>query len=217
LEAPRRPPADRDHVDWPAVTAHRLRVLELCAAIWGAGGGTDTPELRAFLAEPAEPEAYARFRAYGEVHGRDWRAWPASATDPGRALAGRELEVFHRHLYAQWRLAAQLEALVGGEQRAPDLYLDLPLGVHPDGFDAFRYRDALLSGCSAGAPPDAFFTRGQDWGFAPPDPEGSRRTGHRYFRTCLARQLRYCSVLRIDHVMGLHRIWCVPHGLPADQ
>src|SRR5690606_25424028 len=74
----------------------------------------------------------------------------------------------------------------------------------------------FLEGCSAGARPDGFFTLGQDWGFSPLHPRASRERGHAYFRACLRHQFAHCGALRVDHVMGLYRTWCVPHGVTAD-
>ena len=92
------------------------------------------------------------------------------------------------------------------------LYLDLPLGTSYDGYDVWRRRDLFALQASAGAPPDDFFTKGQDWGFPPLHPERIREDGHAYFRACFANQLRYAGILRIDHVMGLHRLFWIPNG-----
>jgi 4-alpha-glucanotransferase len=95
------------------------------------------------------------------------------------------------------------------------LYLDLPLGVHPDGYDVWRERNAFCLGAAAGAPPDLFFTKGQNWGFPPLHPEAIRTQGYRYVIAYLRHQLQYAGLLRIDHVMGLHRLFCIPQGIEA--
>lgn len=110
------------------------------------------------------------------------------------------------HLYVQYRMSQQLRAFKGG------LYLDYPLGVHPHGYDAHRYAEHFASGVSVGAPPDLFFTKGQNWGFAPFDPDAIRARHHDYFRRCIRHQLEHASILRIDHVMGLHRLFWIPRG-----
>ena len=66
---------------------------------------------------------------------------------------------------------------------------------------------------AAGAPPDSFFTSGQNWGFAPLHAERIRENGYAYLRACLDHHLRAASVLRIDHVMSLHRLFCIPSGM----
>jgi 4-alpha-glucanotransferase len=97
------------------------------------------------------------------------------------------------------------------------LYFDLPVGVHPDGYDVWRHQDIFARDVSAGAPPDPVFTSGQDWGFPPLHPEKVRAQGYRYVRDFLGHHLRYAAMLRIDHVMGLHRLYWVPRGLEATQ
>ena len=97
------------------------------------------------------------------------------------------------------------------------LYLDFPLGGHRDGYDVWRERDAFALDASGGAPPDGFFTRGQDWGFPPLHPEGLRRQGYRYYIHCMRHHLQYAAMLRLDHVMGLHRSYWVPAGFAPTE
>lgn len=113
------------------------------------------------------------------------------------------------HLYVQYRMSQQLRALKGV------LYLDFPLGVNRRGYDAHRFAERFARDASVGAPPDLFFTKGQNWGFAPPDPDAIRARHHDYFRKCIRHQLAYASILRIDHVMGLHRLFWIPRGADA--
>jgi 4-alpha-glucanotransferase len=93
----------------------------------------------------------------------------------------------------------------------------MPLGTHPDGYDVWRYRDDFASGVSVGAPPDDFFPGGQDWGFPPIHPRRARELGYSYVRACLRHVFRHAGVVRLDHVIGLHRQYWVPHGMPADR
>jgi 4-alpha-glucanotransferase len=97
------------------------------------------------------------------------------------------------------------------------MYLDVPLGVHPEGYDGWRERSSFLEGVSAGAPPDELFTGGQEWGFRPLSPEGLCESRYQYFISSLRHQLGAAGVLRIDHVMGLHRIYCIPTGMNATE
>ena len=78
-----------------------------------------------------------------------------------------------------------------------------------------RHRDRFLTGLAAGAPPDALFLGGQDWGLPPLHPERERAAGYAYVRACLAAHMAHARMLRIDHVMGLYRLYCVPRGLAA--
>ena len=114
------------------------------------------------------------------------------------------------HLYVQYRMAQQLETLA-----AAGLYLDFPLGVNPGGYDVAKYGEVFAKGVAVGAPPDAFFTKGQNWGFPPFHPEALRDDRYRYFRAAIAQHAKHASILRLDHVMGLHRLFWIPEGMEA--
>ena len=136
--------------------------------------------------------------------------------DLRRADFSEPVERFY--LYTQWLAHNQIAELVGsGESHGVKLYLDLPLGVNPGGYDVWRERDSFVPGANAGAPPDMFFTKGQDWGFAPLHPRHIRENEYRYVRAFLRFQMRHTRLLRIDHVMGLHRLYWVPRGFDAEQ
>ena len=85
--------------------------------------------------------------------------------------------------------------------------------MNPDSYDLWRERRSFAPGISAGAPPDVFFTKGQDWGFPPLHPENIRADGYRYLRDYLRHHMQYAGLLRIDHLMGLHRLYWVPQHL----
>jgi 4-alpha-glucanotransferase len=117
------------------------------------------------------------------------------------------------HAYVQWLVASQLESLARNlYERDQELYLDLPIGAHPEGYDVAAETGLFARGASVGAPPDRFFADGQDWGFPPIAPGASRATAHRYLRECVDAHLRYARRLRVDHVIGFHRLWWVPPG-----
>jgi 4-alpha-glucanotransferase len=110
-------------------------------------------------------------------------------------------------------MAQQMRAVADDATRGGlGLYLDFPLGVNPNGYDAWRYSEHFAKGVSVGSPPDLFFTRGQNWGFPPLDPDAIRARHHSYFRACIRQQLAHAGILRIDHVMGLHRLFWIPNG-----
>jgi 4-alpha-glucanotransferase len=122
------------------------------------------------------------------------------------------------HLYVQFLCAEQMAAVDRDARVAGSrLYFDLPLGVSPAGYDVWRERDAFVSGASAGAPPDAFFGGGQDWGFPPLHPDRIREQEYRYPIACFRHLLRHAGVLRIDHAMSLHRLYFVPSGFGATR
>ncbi len=204
-------------VDYRRGMALKRRALECLARSFFADG---TPgraaAFRAFVAETPAVEDYARFRAAVEGLGADWRSWP----EPMRSgtLGDTDVDVTAKryHLYVQWVSYEQMRSVSERSRGSGvSLYFDLPLGVHPQGYDAWRERDTFAGGVSAGAPPDTFFARGQDWGFAPPHPERTREAGHRYFIDTLRHHLAVAGVLRIDHVMGLHRLFWIPKGMDA--
>ena len=193
----------------------KRRALEaLARRFFRDGSGAKGPFLR-FLSENPSMEDYAAFRAAWDARKAPWPTWPAPARD-GLLREGDFGEQAKRyHLFVQWALHLQLRDLSSGPRKL--LYLDLPLGASYDGYDVWRRRGLFALEASAGAPPDDFFTKGQDWGFPPLHPERSREEGHAYFRECLANQLRYAGTLRIDHVMGLHRFFWIPKGAgPAE-
>lgn len=96
-----------------------------------------------------------------------------------------------------------------------DLYLDFPLGVHPGGEDVRDFPECFAKGVSTGAPPDAFFTKGQNWGFPPLDPDGIRANQFEYIRAAIRHHVSHAAILRLDHVMGLHRLFWIPEGVDA--
>ena len=95
------------------------------------------------------------------------------------------------------------------------LALDLPIGSHPDGYETWANRTLFAPGMKVGAPPDEFFAEGQNWGFPPQLPGAGRRSGHALWRDLVARAGEHASLLRIDHVMGVQRLWWIPDGCSA--
>ena len=163
---------------------------------------------------------YAAFRAIGEVTRTGWSAWPASWRDGAPMIASRADAIalgadaarVTTHAAAQWAMQRQLAQLAGGPV---GLYLDLPVGVSGDAYEVWRHRALFLSELSAGAPPDALFLGGQSWGLPPMSPIALRRDHYRYFIRCVRHHMQVAGMLRIDHVMGLFRLYCVPAGRPA--
>ncbi|MBU3702335.1 MAG: 4-alpha-glucanotransferase, partial [Acidimicrobiia bacterium] len=161
----------------------------------------------------AELRVYARFRAAGERHGLDWRRWPASwrTEVPADAV---DVDTVRWFEWSQMQCRRQLAAAADGLRRSGAVLLaDLPVGAHPDGFDRWRHRRLFVDGFSIGAPPDGFNLDGQDWGIAPIHPvHAASPEGRAWFRSLLDHHATVAGLLRIDHVMGLHRQWWVPAG-----
>jgi 4-alpha-glucanotransferase len=207
-----------DQADYRGVAAARRRVLDAVARSFFASA---SPRRAAFdrwvRSNPATLD-YARFRARGERHRAPWQRWPSRERDGSLPASGSPSEEAARryHAFVQWLAEEQLRAVDDGARRnGGGLIFDLPLGVHPSGYDVWRERHAFAVDASAGAPPDPFFAEGQDWGFPPLHPERVREQGYRYPIACLRHVLRPARVLRLDHVMALHRLFWVPKGLRA--
>ncbi len=197
-------------VDYARRYALLRPALEALAETFFEDSGAES-ELRAFETHHPHLRDYARFRAAVEEHG-------SPSLFPANALENADPRRIRYHLYAQLRAGEQLgHACDEAAKLGLGLYLDMPLGVHPEGYDAYREPASFLSSLSAGAPPDALFTGGQKWGFAPMSPTGLRRSGYAYLRECLSHQMRGAGVLRIDHVMGLHRLYCIPDEMDATE
>jgi 4-alpha-glucanotransferase len=201
----------------PVAERHRRALLELSRQFFGSAS-PEREQLAGFVRENPKLERYARFRAVMARHGGYFRQWPAawradlSGTDDFDP-AERDL-----HLYAQWRAHQQVTTLAdAARDRDCGLYLDLPIGTHSNGYDAWYHDRSFLPNASAGAPPDPFFSKGQNWGFAPLHPERVREDGYAYVQACLQHHMRVAEVLRIDHVMGLHRIYCIPNGMAGSD
>jgi len=204
--------------DYHRIMIKKRQILEeLCRCLFAVPSKRRDALLRFIKTNPVV-EDYACFRAARERHGPSWQAWPRPLSNGvvGEGDYGEEAKRYY--LYTQWLIQEQVERLLKTSQASNvTLYLDLPLGIHPDGYDVWRERDAFLSGISAGAPPDAVFTKGQNWGFPPLHPERIRKQGYRHFIAYLRHHLKSAGVLRIDHVMGLHRLFCIPEGMSASE
>ena len=158
---------------------------------------------------------YAEFRAVLSRRQAPWPGWPQPLRDGKLSEADYEANDRLYHLYAQWLAEEQVRALETTSARSGGLYLDFPLGVHPHSYDVWRERDIFALGASAGAPPDTLFTKGQNWNFPPLHPEAIRRAGYAYLIACFRHQFRHASWFRMDHVMGLHRLFWIPQGMEA--
>jgi 4-alpha-glucanotransferase len=171
-----------DRVDYAGVMREKRRVLE---------------RMLTRFRRDAEFDAFAK-------QARDYARFRSQADDRGSE---------DYHLYVQYRMAQQMRDVATEAKRSGlGLYLDFPLGVNPNGYDASRFASSFVRGVSVGAPPDLFFTRGQSWGFPPFDPDAIRVERYDYFRRCIAHHASHAGVLRIDHVMGLHRLFWIPEG-----
>jgi 4-alpha-glucanotransferase len=161
---------------------------------------------------------YAAFRATGEKLGRPWQSWPERMRNGDLRPGDYDERTKNYYAYIQWHAQQKMDALLRNcASKDIRFYLDLPLGVYPDGYDVWRERESFALEASAGAPPDAFFTKGQDWGFSPLNPHRLRQTRYRHLIDVLRFQMRHTGLLRIDHVMWLHRLYWIPKGYPPSH
>ena len=190
--------------------------------------------LRLVYRVPAPPRRAMAFEAFCDREGqglRDFATWCAIATERGisdwpeeledvrsaavAAEAERLADEVRYHLWLQWVMEDQQEAV---QRLARDcgmtigVMADLAVGVHPEGADAWALGDVLAQGVTVGAPPDPYNQLGQNWSQPPWRPDRLAEAGYAPFRDMIRASLRHSGALRIDHVIGLFRLWWVPEG-----
>ncbi len=167
---------------------------------------------------------FATWCALAEKYGDNWHSWPGFLQHPQGAGIARFVEKhsnavdFHR--WMQWQLDEQLAAVQSQAVRAGmslGVMHDLAVGVHPTGADSWALQDALALGVTAGAPPDEFNQLGQDWSQPPWRPDRLDGQEYRPFRALMRAVLRHSGGLRIDHIIGLFRLWWIPEGAPPTE
>ncbi|MGE3773243.1 MAG: malto-oligosyltrehalose synthase [Gammaproteobacteria bacterium] len=220
-----------DYVDYAAVAALKLEVLALLHAAFRARqSATEDPRVQDFARFRAdagiELRRHALWEALREHFGAtglyDWRAWPLAYRDPESpavaaflAAQGERVEFSE---YLQWQCDRQLAA-VAAHARALGLpiglYGDVAVSVDRSGSETWSHPACFALDASVGAPPDDFSLDGQDWGLPPMIPARLRASGYAPFIALLRRCMRHVGALRIDHVMGLMRLYWIPPGAGA--
>ena len=195
--------------------------------------------LRIVFAAPLSPGRQALFDAYvaregsglvdfstwcalAAEHGTDPDAWPAGLADArSEAVAAERLRLADEvrwHEWLQWQLDEQLTraqlAAVSAGMRSGIVH-DLAVGVHPKGSDAWALRHVLAEGISVGAPPDMYNQLGQNWSQPPWRPDALAEVAFAPYRDMIRTILRHAGGIRVDHVLGLFRLWWIPEGMPA--
>jgi 4-alpha-glucanotransferase len=209
---------DERVIDRDEVWRHKRAALE---AVWARAlarhGPDGDPEFARWRA--AQGPALAQFAtwcALAERHGADWRSWPTALRHPDDpAVARAAVEQAERigfHAWLQWLTQAQLGRASG---RLAVVH-DLPIGFDPGGVDAWAWQDLLADGVTVGAPPDAFNQAGQDWGLPPFVPWRLEAAAFGPFVETIRAGLGAAGGLRVDHVMGLFRLWWIPRGPGED-
>jgi 4-alpha-glucanotransferase len=219
-------------VNYQSVTELKLSVLETlfdaCRPVPGSARGR---QLAAFRREGGTAlEQNCLFLALREHFARnrparaDWHGWPVAWRRPD-SLAVARFKTDNRDrldflIWTQWIADTQLCAVKAAAAKrgmAIGLYRDLAIGADRSGAETWANPGAVVSGASIGAPPDILNTSGQDWGLPPFHPRALRQEGYRSFIELLRANMRHAGGLRIDHVMGLRRLWWVPNGKSAAE
>jgi len=232
------PSAERALVEWQAEVARPLSTDPGPIdrdAVWAA----KKVALEVVFAAPRSPARQARFDAFRAEQGEGledfatWCAftehfagatWPPEyqqrSSDAARRLREDLADRVEFHCWLQWvadeQLAAAQRAATEGGMRIGIMH-DLAVGVHPEGADAWSLSDVFAHGVSVGAPPDMYNQQGQDWSQPPWRPDALARAGYQPYRDMLRTVLRHAGAIRIDHIMGLFRLWWIPEGNGAQH
>lgn len=167
---------------------------------------------------------FATWCALAEAHGLPWTTWPVALQDPTSpevaAFAAEHRGRVDFHRWLQWLLDGQLAALqrdLTAAGMSLGVVHDLAVGVHPQGADAWGLAGALAQGITVGAPPDQFNQLGQNWNQPPWHPDRLAELGYGPYRDMLRTVLKDSGGIRVDHIIGLFRLWWVPQGHPASE
>lgn len=177
-----------------------------------------SPAFERFCAEGGEAlQKYAAFCVLAEEHGVPWRDWPPDVRHPDGAGVERVVrERPDRVRYHQWLQWLVDEQLAAANAELPVMQ-DMAVGCDPAGADSWLWQDAFCLGATVGAPPDEFNKQGQDWKLPPFHPGRLRAAGYEPFIRTVRAMFRHAGAIRVDHVMGLFRLWWIPDGFgPAE-
>jgi glycogen operon protein len=210
-------------VDYPAVWAAKERVLRAAAINLAKLPGSH-PAAQAFAAFRAAAgqslQRLATFQAISAAYpGASWKSWPDALRDPSappvRDFAAAHADNVTFFAMLQWLADHQLAAADAAGRAAGlslGFYRDLAVGTAPVGAEAWAEQNFLMTGVSVGAPPDPFAMEGQNWNLPPPNPWAMRAEGFEGFGALLRANMRHAGALRIDHVLGLNRLFLIPEG-----
>ncbi len=220
---------DAELVDYAAVGPLKLKALRhLFRAFRETAEETDAEDFARYIVDGGEPlYLHALFEAVSEAMaarglGATWHAWPEEFRHPASAavaaFAAGNGEAIAFHSWLQWLAERQLAAAQARAHAAGmriGLYLDMAVGVAPDGSATWSDRDLTVPSVRIGAPPDYFNAAGQDWGVAPLSPSALKARDFEPFREAIDAVLRHAGALRIDHAMSLYRLFWISSGFTA--
>ena len=223
-----------DHIDYEGVASVKQELLEQAFELFYRdqyqNGSVRGRAFRAYLRrEGAALEEFALFCALSE-HMRSgrkasaWTEWPEEYRSPeNKPVAVFRKDNEKRVLFfswLQWLIDSQMAALSGAASSAgmaAGLYGDLAVGAVENGSDGWTYQDVLAGQVTVGAPPDDFNQNGQDWGFPPMIPDMLRASGYDLFIRTIRKNMEHMGALRIDHALGLFRLFWIPKGMQARE
>ncbi|MBN3965272.1 4-alpha-glucanotransferase [Pseudomonas gregormendelii] len=217
-------------IDWPVAAEAKHRLLQALYEGFVQGEHPLHPDFSSFRHAGGEAlENHCRFEAIQESRAAkgealDWREWPEQWQDPRSAALAEFAEENAGRIgffaFCQWLITRCLEraqTAARGSGMSIGLIADLAVGADGGGSQAWSRQDELLASLTVGAPPDILNRTGQGWGISAFSPEGLVRNGFRAFIEMLRANFAHAGGLRIDHVMGLQRLWVIPNGAsPAD-
>ncbi|NUR07565.1 MAG: 4-alpha-glucanotransferase [Nocardioidaceae bacterium] len=214
---------DADVIDRDTAWTAKRAALELVHEVPRSIGREK--DFRAFCRRGGEAlRDFATWRVLALEHGTDHRTWPAELQDPASpavmAVRDAHADAVDLEMWLQWVLDEQLQS---AQARAVSAGMalgtmhDLAVGVHPGGADAWRLRSTYATGIQVGAPPDPFNQVGQNWSQPPWRPDRLEELGYQPFRDMIASVLRHAGGVRVDHVIGLFRLWWVPEGMRPSE
>ncbi len=217
-------------IDWPAAADAKFRLLRSLYNGFSHGDHPLTADFASFRHAGGEAlENHCRFEALqadcaAREASQDWRQWPPEWHDP-RSPAIAEFAREHAnevgfYAFCQWLVARSLERAQNAAKSSGmriGLIADLAVGADGAGSQAWSRQDELLADLTVGAPPDILNRAGQGWGISAFAPEGLVRNGFRAFIEMLRANFAHAGGLRIDHVMGLQRLWVIPMGSPPAE
>lgn len=217
-------------VDYPEVWALKRTILEKSFAHFEdlrtrMPDAAPICDFEGFVARGgANLQNFACFQAISDHRpGEAWTAWPDAlrhaAPDALTQFAGENVALVRFHLYTQWLAERQFaEANARGKAAGLRLgfYRDLAVGAAPDGAEVWANANQFLE-ASVGAPPDPIAESGQNWGLRPPSPLAWQQSGYALFNDVLAANMQHAGALRIDHAMGLARLFVIPYGADASE
>jgi 4-alpha-glucanotransferase len=220
-------------VAYPEVRPLKRKFLQILFTAFANGHGLPdaprTPRGRDFARFVAEGgKALMNFSLFQALldhkEKKNWRRWPQDLQRPDtpavRAFAREHQRDLAFYQYVQWLAAGQRQEVWAEASRAGlpfTLYQDLALGAAPGGFETWGHPGLFARGAAIGSPPDAFNLKGQNWGLPPLIPKSLEESGYRLFIDTMRANLPPGGIVRLDHVMGLFRLYWIPQGLDPLQ